>query len=101
MTFLIIVLAILSLVLLITWGKVNPFLAFLIVSIIAGLCLGIPLTKITTSVTKGIGDTLGTLVVVIVLGAMLGKLVAESGAAERISSSLVILPEISIDRRGV
>ena len=89
MTFLIIVLAIISLVLLITWGKINPFLAFLVVSIIAGLCLGIPLTKITTSVTKGIGDTLGTLVVVIVLGAMLGKLVAESGAAERISSSLV------------
>lgn len=89
MTFLIIVLAILFLILLITWGKINPFLAFLVVSIIAGLCLGIPLTKITTSVTKGIGDTLGTLVVVIVLGAMLGKLVAESGAAERISSSLV------------
>ncbi len=89
MTFLIIVLAIISLVLLITWGKINPFLAFLVISIVAGLFLGIPLTKITTSVTKGIGDTLGTLVVVIVLGAMLGKLVAESGAAERISSSLV------------
>lgn len=89
MTFLVIILAILSLILLITWGKINPFLAFLVISIITGLLLGIPLSKITTSVTKGIGDTLGTLVVVIVLGAMLGKLVAESGAAERISSSLV------------
>ena len=89
MTFLIIVASIISLILLITWGKINPFLAFLVVSIIAGLLLGIPLTAISKSVTKGIGDTLGTLVVVIVLGAMLGKLVAESGAAERISSSLV------------
>lgn len=51
--------------------------------------MGIPITDITKSVTKGIGDTLGSLVVVIVLGAWLGKLVAESGAAERISSVLV------------
>jgi Gnt-I system high-affinity gluconate transporter len=89
MIILIIVLSIFALILLITWGKINPFLAFLVVSIVAGLFLGIPLTAISKSVTKGIGDTLGTLVVVIVLGAMLGKLVAESGAAERISSSLV------------
>jgi Gnt-I system high-affinity gluconate transporter len=89
MTFLIILFCIIFLILLITWGKVNPFLAFLIVSIITGLLLGIPLTDITKSVTKGIGDTLGSLVVVIVLGAWLGKLVAESGAAERISSVLV------------
>src|SRR5687767_1037972 len=89
MTFLIIILCIISLILLITWGKINPFLAFLIVSIITGLLLGIPLTEISKSVTKGIGDTLGSLVVVIVLGAWLGKLVAESGAAERITSALV------------
>src|SRR6478735_7014857 len=31
------------LVLLITWGKCNPFLAFLIVSIVTGLLIGIPL----------------------------------------------------------
>ena len=89
MTFLIILLCIIFLILLITWGKINPFLAFLVVSIITGLLLGIPLTEISKSVTKGIGDTLGSLVVVIVLGAWLGKLVAESGAAERITSALV------------
>jgi Gnt-I system high-affinity gluconate transporter len=38
------------------------------------------------SVTKGLGDTLGSLVIVIVLGAMLGKLVAESGAAQQIAT---------------
>lgn len=37
------------------------------------------------SVTKGLGDTLGSLVIVIVLGAMLGKLVAESGAAQQVA----------------
>lgn len=88
MTFLILAICIISLVLLITWARVNPFLAFLIVSIVAGLLLGMPLVTIGKSVTKGIGDTLGSILIVIVLGGMLGKLVAESGAAQRIASSL-------------
>jgi Gnt-I system high-affinity gluconate transporter len=41
------------------------------------------------SIEKGIGDTLGILVLILGLGAMLGKLVADSGAAQRITSSLV------------
>ncbi|KAA2239313.1 gluconate transporter [Chitinophaga agrisoli] len=91
MTLLIIFLCIVALILLISWGKVNAFLAFLLVSIGTGLALGIPFNNIPQSVYKGIGDTLGSLVVVIVLGAMLGKLVAESGAAQRISSVLMKL----------
>jgi len=86
MTFIIIFGCIISLVILITQAKLNPFLAFLLVSVIAGLLLGIPYTSIMQSVTKGIGDTLGSLVIVIVLGAMLGKLVAESGAAQQIAA---------------
>jgi Gnt-I system high-affinity gluconate transporter len=91
MTLFIILLCILFLVLLITWAKVNAFLAFLIVSIITGLLLGIPLSDITHSVQKGIGDTLGSLVIIIVIGAMLGKLVADSGAAQKITSVLMKL----------
>jgi Gnt-I system high-affinity gluconate transporter len=89
MTILIVIICILALVLLISWGRINAFLAFLIVAIATGLMLGIPLTKITQSVQKGIGDTLGSLVIVIALGAMLGKLVAESGAAQKITNVLM------------
>jgi Gnt-I system high-affinity gluconate transporter len=89
MTILIVLLCIIVLVLMITLGKVNPFLAFLVVSITGGLLLGIPFNKITASVQKGIGDTLGQLVIIIVLGAMLGKLVAESGAAQKIATVLM------------
>jgi Gnt-I system high-affinity gluconate transporter len=89
MTLLIVLFCIIALVLLISLAKINPFLAFLIVSIVAGLCLGIPLNKITLSVQKGIGDTLGSLVIIIGLGAMLGKLVAESGAAQKITQVLM------------
>jgi Gnt-I system high-affinity gluconate transporter len=89
MTFLIIFLCITGLILMITWGKINPFIAFLIVSIAAGLLLGIPFNKVIASVQKGIGDMLGSLVIIIALGAMLGKLVADSGAAQKIASVMM------------
>ncbi len=89
MALLVILFCLVMLVLLVSWAKLNPFLAFLIVSIAAGLLLGIPADKITASVQKGIGDILGQLVIIIVLGAMLGKLVAVSGAAQKIAEILV------------
>jgi Gnt-I system high-affinity gluconate transporter len=85
MTFIVLVACIISLVVLTTWAKVNPFLAFLTVGTAAALLLRMPVEDISNSVNKGIGDTLGSLVIVIILGAMLGKLVAESGAAQRIT----------------
>src|SRR5205809_2076133 len=89
MTFLIIALCIAGLVLLISWAKFNPLLAFLLISIVAGLLLGIPFDKVISSVQKGLGDTLGSLALIIVLGAMLGKLVAETGAAQKIASVMM------------
>ncbi len=70
-------------------GKFNTFLAFLLVSILAGILLQLPLDKVIGSVQKGMGDTLGSLVIIIMLGAMLGKVVAESGAAQKIAGVLM------------
>ena len=89
MHLLIVLLGILLLVAFITWGKINAFLAFLIVSLVTGLLLGISAGDITHSIYKGIGDTLGQLSIIIILGAMLGKLVAESGAAQRIATVMM------------
>jgi len=89
MTFLIIFFCIAGLVLLISWANLSPLLAFLLVSIVAGLLLGIPFNNIMGSVQKGIGDTLGSLVIILVVGAMLGKLVAESGAAQKIAAVMM------------
>jgi Gnt-I system high-affinity gluconate transporter len=47
------------------------------------------LNKVMGSVQKGLGDTLGSLVIIIALGAMLGKLVAESGAAQKIAAVMM------------
>jgi Gnt-I system high-affinity gluconate transporter len=89
MALLTILICIILLVLLVSWVKVNPFIAFLLVSIAAGLVLGIPINKVTASVQKGMGDILGQLLIIICLGAMLGKLVAVSGAAQKIAVVLV------------
>ncbi|HEV9036677.1 MAG TPA: gluconate:H+ symporter [Puia sp.] len=89
MHLLLVLFGILLLVALISWVKVNAFLAFLFVSVITGLLLGIPFDHIAGSVYRGIGDTLGQLAIVIVLGAMLGKIVAESGAAQRIATTMM------------
>ncbi len=89
MSLVIVACCIIILILLITWGKLNPFLAFLIVSLLAGWWLGIPVADLTKSVKKGIGDMLGELVIIICIGAMLGKMVAESGAAQKISNVLM------------
>jgi len=84
-----VVIAILLLVVLITGVKLNPFLAFLVASIAAAVMLGIPLDKIPGTIETGIGGILGSLAIILCLGAMFGKLVADSGAAQQISSSLM------------
>ena len=91
MPILIAVAGIVVLVALIAWLRLTPFLSFLVVSIGLGLALGLSPLETSASVTRGLGDTLGSLVLVIGLGAMLGKIVAESGAAQRIASSLMHL----------
>jgi Gnt-I system high-affinity gluconate transporter len=89
MPLLIVVLGIALLLALILGFKLNSFLAFVIVSLVVALAEGMGLDAAVASIEKGIGDTLGILVMILGLGAMLGKLVADSGAAQRITSSLV------------
>ncbi len=81
----VLIFCILLLVTLITWAKVNAFLAFIMVALLAGCLFGMPFATVIASINKGLGDTLGSVAIIIVLGAMLGKLVAESGAAQRIA----------------
>jgi gluconate transporter len=81
--------SILLLVLLITVGKLQPFLAFLVAAAVAGVLLGVPLNDIPGVLEKGIGGTLGGLIGIVCLGAMFGKLIADSGAAQRIATVLI------------
>ena len=89
MTILTVLLCIILLIVMISIFKIHAFLSFLIVSILAGITLGLPLPKIAGAVEKGMGDVLGSLVIIITTGAMLGKLVAESGAAQKIAEVMM------------
>jgi Gnt-I system high-affinity gluconate transporter len=82
-------LAVGTLTLLIAWGKVQPLLAFVAAALLAALLLGMPMASIPKSIDKGIGDLLGSLIVIVCLGAVFGKLIADSGAAQRIASYLI------------
>jgi Gnt-I system high-affinity gluconate transporter len=77
------------LTLLIAWAKVQPLLAFVAAALAAALMLGMSLESIPKSIDKGIGDLLGSLIVIVCLGAVFGKLIADSGAAQRIASYLI------------
>ncbi len=88
MTILAVAAGVLLLILLITWGKVNTFLAFLITCIFSGILLGIPLDKISGSIKTGVGDMLGSLAIIVCIGAMFGKLISDSGAAQKIAEVL-------------
>lgn len=89
MPLLITIIGLIVLILLISYFKLHTFLSFLVVALCVGLALQMQPASILVSVQKGIGDTLGSIVAIIALGAMLGKLVAQSGAAQRISTSMM------------
>lgn len=89
MPLLIVISGILLLFVLIALLKLNAFISFVIVCLLVGIFQGMELENIVQSIQNGIGSTLGFLVMILGFGAMLGKLVAESGAAQRITSKLV------------
>ncbi|MDG1140157.1 MAG: gluconate:H+ symporter, partial [Flavobacteriaceae bacterium] len=101
MPLVIISLGILFLFLLIIVFRLNAFIAFILVSIAIGIGQGMELNAIVSSIEKGIGNTLGFLVMILGLGAMLGKLVAESGAAQKITNGLISLFGIKNTRTAV
>jgi GntP family gluconate:H+ symporter len=83
------VIAIAALILLITRYKVYPFLVLIIISLLLGLVVGMPMGTIVKSFETGNGNTLGHIAVVVGLGTMLGKMMAESGGAERVATTLI------------
>ena len=76
-------------VLLITWLKLHAFLALMIGAIGVGLAAGLGGAGAVAAFAKGFGDTMGGVGILIGLGAMYGKLLADSGGADRIVDTLV------------
>ena len=81
--------AVFVLIVLIAKFKLNPFITLIVVSLALGAVIGMPMTSIVKSFETGVGNTLGHIALVVGLGTMLGKMMAESGGAERIARTLI------------
>ncbi len=89
MPLVVVALGIVALLILIMGLKLNTFVALIIVSFGVALSLGMPLGDVVDTIESGLGGTLGHLALIFGLGAMLGKLITDSGGAQRIAMTLV------------
>jgi GntP family gluconate:H+ symporter len=76
-------------VVLIVLARMHPFLALVLGSAAVGLASGVGSAKVITNFEQGVGSTLQEVGLLIALGAMLGKLLADSGGANRVIDTLV------------
>ncbi|MBP2168373.1 Gnt-II system L-idonate transporter [Erwinia toletana] len=79
---------ILLLVLMIVF-KVNGFIALVFVAAVVGIAEGMTPLEAVASIQKGVGGTLGSLALILGFGAMLGRLVSDTGAAQRVATTLI------------
>ncbi|NUT60915.1 GntP family permease [Herbaspirillum sp. C9C3] len=81
--------AVIALIVLIARFKMNPFIVLIVVSLVLGLAVGMPMGGIVKAFETGVGGALGHIALVVGLGTMLGKMMAESGGAERIANTMI------------
>ena len=81
--------AVVALIVLIARLKVHPFVALIAVSLAMGVAAGMPAGAAVKAFQDGVGGALGFIAIVVGLGTMLGKMMAESGAATRIATTLI------------
>src|ERR1700747_145124 len=83
--------SVVALVLLIARLKLNPFIVLMAVSVALALVTRMPPANIIKSFEAGVGGALGHIAIIVALGTMLGKMMAESGGADRIALTLIEL----------
>lgn len=89
MPLLVVGISVLVLLFLMTRLKLNGFAALLIVAVGVALVQGIPAAGIPDVLSEGIGGQIGDTMLTIGLGAMVGRVMGDSGAAQRIAGRLL------------
>jgi GntP family gluconate:H+ symporter len=69
--------------------QLNPFVALIAAAIFQGLSSGMDPQVLVKSITAGMGGTLGFIGIVLGFGTMMGKLLAESGAADVLARRMI------------
>lgn len=81
--------AIVTIVVLIAWLRINAFLALLFAALLVGLGSGMQPGSVAAAFQTGMGKTLGGIAGILGMGTMLGGLLAASGGAGVLAQSLV------------
>lgn len=81
--------SVLILLFLMTRLKLNGFAALLLVAVGVALVQGIPVATIPDVLSEGIGGQIGDTMLTIGLGAMVGRVMGDSGAAQRIANKML------------
>jgi GntP family gluconate:H+ symporter len=81
--------SVVGLILLVAVFKLNPFISIFLASLFLAVATRMPLATVIHSFEAGVGATLGHIAIVVALGTMLGKMMAESGAADKIAHTLI------------
>lgn len=71
--------------------KCHAIVALLTATILLGLLVGTPASKIPSLLNKGFGDTCTSVALIIFLGSLLGLILSETGAIQKLTNSLVDL----------
>lgn len=69
--------------------KVKPFYALLVVSLVVGIAEGLSIRETSLAFKTGVWTTMESMLIVLCLGAMFGKVIEVSGAATRITQTLI------------
>lgn len=88
MPLIIIIFGVVMLLILVTVIRLNTVFSLLITSIAVGFAMRMSVQEILKSVETGASSTMGQLGLLLAFGSVLGKLMAEGGAAERITTVL-------------
>lgn len=89
-------LGIATIIVLISWTKIHPFLSLMLGSAVMALAAGVELGKTFTAFSTGLGSTISGVGVLIALGAIIGALLVSSGGADEIVDTF--LDRTSIQR---
>jgi gluconate:H+ symporter, GntP family len=81
--------SVIGLIVLVAVVKLNPVVTLLVTSLVLAVASGMPMPRVMHSFEAGVGGVLGHIAIIVGLGTMLGKMMAESGASDRIAYTLI------------
>lgn len=86
---LLLVVAIVAIVWLTAYKKINAFITLLIAALAVGLLSGLPLAMLAATLKKGFGDTMQNIGLLIILGTMLGVILEKTGATASMANFIL------------